>query len=764
MMRGADPATSAARRVAVGYAAVAAAWILSSDALVSATGGSVTGVWGSIARGLAFVAVTALVLHRLVAAMYRRYEARAQPLGERAQMQAALFNHSPEAMWVHDPETLEILEVNDTMVRRCGRGRDELLRMRTTDLGPGPEAGGALRPPAGGDDAPSLQVHYGPDGDHRLVEVVVRPVEWHGTMATLAVGRDVTAQKRDEDALRSSERRLAGVLASMQEMAFSIDLTTGRIEYLNEVAADVLGREPSDLFMSLSEFRDVILEEDRDLYRRAVREVVEDGWAETELRVRQPDGGIRTLHISGRGVIGPSGNVEQIDGVAIDMTHRQALVELVEHQRSFDQLTGLPNRLSFVTAMNAALAGGAEQTSGMPFVALFDLDRFAAVNQSAGHHAGDAVLVAVAERITSVLSPGMLAARVGGDEFAVFCPAGVATVGEVVERLQEAVDDVFQVGGYEFRITMSVGLAEAEDRQDAEEMLRDAHVAMSAAKERAAGVEYFHPAYRSVITEQVRIEGELRGALSGGGLVVVYQPQVSLQSDRIIGVEALVRWDHPVRGLVAAREFILAAERSNMIGEIGQQVLDQVCEQAVAWRERHGDLAPRIWLNLSRRELDTPGIATRILKRLAERHVDPSSVGVEVTETAFVADSRPAALALRELADGGVGVALDDFGTGWSSLQTLKAFPLQILKIDRSFITRVGRSVQDTQITKAVIGMARGLSLLALAEGVETVEQLAELRRLGCDQVQGHLLGRPAPAATIDEILEMGGKPTVFLR
>jgi diguanylate cyclase (GGDEF)-like protein/PAS domain S-box-containing protein len=752
--------------VAGGYAFVAALWILLSDTAFAVLGAPAESTLANIAKGLLFVAVTALVLYRLVRAMYRRQHDLNAELARHVEVQATLFNHSPEAMWVYDPDSLAILEVNDTMLRRSGRSREELIGLPTTDLGP--SAGGdhmVQRAASGPYEAePTLWLHFGPQGEHRWVEVVTHTVEWNGSFAMLALSRDITAQKRAEDALRSSERRLAGVLGSMQEMAFSIDLSSGHIDYLNDAVAKVLGRDMSDLVHTLDAFEAIVHPDDLETYRNAMRETVTAGWADVEFRIVDLDDGERTLHVRVRGMVGPSGRVEHVDGVAVDMTHRHALVEMVEHQRSFDLLTGLPNRLSLVAAMDAALAGGAAESASGGFVALFDLDRFATINQSAGHHVGDAVLVAVAERVTATLRPGMVAARVGGDEFAVFCPMGVATSEELVDALRDAVDDVFTVGDYEFFLTTSIGVAEATVGLDAEGMLRDAHVAMTQAKDHIEGVEYFHPAYRSLVTDQVRIERELRDALAGDQLVVVFQPQVSLQTDRIVGVEALVRWAHPVRGLVAAAEFIEAAERSHVIHDIGRRVLDLSCMQAVEWSDRYGSAAPRIWVNLSRRELDAPGLVSRFLATVSAHRLDRSAIGVEVTETAFVADSGRVAATLRELSDAGIGLALDDFGTGWSSLQSLKAFPLEMVKIDRSFTRHVGESVDDTQICKAVIGMAKGMSMLSLAEGVESSSQLAELRRMGCDQAQGHLLGRPSSAEQIEELLDTGGKPTVFLR
>ncbi|MDZ7678070.1 MAG: EAL domain-containing protein [Acidimicrobiales bacterium] len=717
-MGGPDRASAAARSIALIYVAIASVWILLSDAVFGVVGDPLSSVWGNIVKGLGFVAVSGYILYHLIVGMYRRMNRLDEELASQTELQAALFNLSPEAMWVYDPETLELLEVNDTMVRRYGRRREELLSLRTTDLGPMPGSDRIVHFVSGGDrrSEPSLLLHFGPHGEHRWVEVVAHPIEWHGRVAMLALSRDITAQKRAEDALRASERRLAGVLTSMQEMAFSIDLITGRIAYLNEVAGEVLGRDPRDLFVTVDDFSRFVHDEDRDIYYQAMRDVVTEGWIDTEFRIEQPDGSPRTLHIRARGVVGPSGRVEQVDGVGVDMTHREELDELVEHQRSFDHLTGLPNRLAFVAAVDAVLAGGSTETQP-PVVALFDLDRFGAVNQSAGHHAGDAVLLAVAERVTAVLSPGMMAARVGGDEFAVFSPPGTMAADELVTLLQNAVDGVFTIDDYEFFVTMSVGLAESDEARDAENMLRDAHLAMTAAKARAGGVEYFHPAHRALVTEQVKVEGELRRAVADGELRAVYQPLVSLSTDRVVGVEVLARWQHPQRGLVPAAEFIEVAERSGLIIDLGAEILDQACRQAADWRRRYGTAAPRVWVNLSRRELDTDDVATRVAKAIAAHGLPPSAVGIEVTETAFVADMGPGVAAMEELAAAGVELALDDFGTGWSSLQTLKSFPLSVVKIDRSFVANVGESEEDAQIIKAVIGMAKGMSLTTLAEG-----------------------------------------------
>src|SRR5690606_5497525 len=334
----------------------------------------------------------------------------------------------------------------------------------------------------------------------------------------------------------------------------------------------------------------------------------------------------------------------------------------------------------------------------------------------AGHSAGDALLVAVAQRMEAVLEPGMLAARVGGDEFALFCPGGMASSSDIGTRLRRAVEGPFLVDDYEFWVSMSVGLAEAEPGDTAEDLIRDAHLATSAAKARVTGIELFEPMYRSLAVDRVRLEGDLRRALADGLLFAVFQPEVDLRTGRVVAVEALVRWHHPARGLVPAREFVGEAERSNLVVELGGLMIEQAALQAAAWEQRYGDAAPVVWVNLSRREVDDPAVVDRVLGAIERAGASPAMLGLEITETAFVADVDEARRVLSRLNEAGVGLALDDFGTGWSSLTSLRSFPVSAVKVDQSFVANVDVEVGDRQIVAAIVGMAQGLSLQTIAE------------------------------------------------
>lgn len=756
-------ARRAALQVSVAFWFASVLWILLSDVVLESLFGISFDGWTDVAKGIAFLTGVAVAIFVYLRRHVTRETTLLDQLAHQADMEAELFQASPDAMWVYDPVTLEILEVNDMMVEVYGRSREELLRCTVPDLSPPTDRSTVERVVRDlrerGD--PHTWLIVDAKGANRFVEVTSNAVVRDGRQARLAVGRDVTDHRQTEEALKASERRLAGVLTSMQEMAFTLDVERGEISFLNDVASELLGRSVDDLSMPVDEFVAMVASGDRSVLRAALDEVGTRGWASVEVRFHPPSGGERILGMRSRVVVGDDGDVTQIDGVAVDLTRRTELEDLVAHQQAFDQLTGLPVRTSFLATVDASLAVTAG-VSPRPVVAMFDLDRFADVNESAGHSAGDKLLVAVAQRMGAVIEPGMIAARVGGDEFALFCPGGMASSSDIGTRLRNAVEGPFLVDTWEYFVSMSVGLAEAQPGDTAEDVIRDAHLAMSAAKARTTGIELFEPGHRSLAIDRVRLDGELRRAVIDDQLVAVYQPEIDLQTRRIVAVEALVRWLHPSRGLVGAAEFVGEAERSNLVADLGDLMLAQSFAQAATWRERYGAAAPVVWVNLSRRELDDPGVVDRILTAVDCAGVPLDAIGIEITETAFVAEAGEAIRSVRRLADAGLALALDDFGTGWSSIQSLRSFPLTTVKIDQSFVQNVASELRDRQIVAAIIGMAKGLSLQSLAEGVETTAQLDVLTSLGCDIAQGYLLGRPGSAAEIEQVLDAGGVPAAL--
>ena len=444
--------------------------------------------------------------------------------------------------------------------------------------------------------------------------------------------------------------------------------------------------------------------------------------------------------------------------------------EQIAHQATHDALTGLANRVLFRDRLELALAR-AERHGSIAAPLFLDLDRFKDVNDTLGHGAGDKLLRAVSDRlrvalratdtVTFIGNEEFTLARFGGDEFVVLCEelasedAGV----RVAERIQEALRDPFVVERHEHLVTASIGivLARGTDR-DADGLVRDADIAMDRAKQRGPGNwEIFDEALRTRALERVAMERALRHAIETGELRLHYQPIVALDGGTLQSVEALVRWERPGRGLVPPGEFIPIAEESALILQIGAWTLREACEQASRWRARFGDRAPLpVSVNVSARQLAQPELPEIIRRVLADTGVSPGDLAIEVTETALIEDSSVPATSLRQLKALGVKILLDDFGTGYSSLSHLQRFPIDALKIDRSFVMHIGTGEDNRAIVRAIAAMASALGLEVVAEGVETAEQATEAQALGCGLAQGYYFARPAPAAEIEQLILRG--------
>ncbi|MFI5930789.1 putative bifunctional diguanylate cyclase/phosphodiesterase [Actinoplanes sp. NPDC051494] len=396
-----------------------------------------------------------------------------------------------------------------------------------------------------------------------------------------------------------------------------------------------------------------------------------------------------------------------------------------------DPLTGLPNRRVFEERLAAA---------GSPRVAMLDLNGFKDVNDRFGHPVGDRLLELVAGRLAGAMGAGDLVARMGGDEFAVLV---AGDLGGAVERLSACFDRPVEVDGHDLLIGTSIGSADGTGTGDPGEVLRRADIAMYAAKHDGVRHRPYLPELDVVAGEQARLGAELRTALDTGQFRVVYQPIVSLPDGRIVSVEALVRWEHPERGFVSPADFIPVAEQNGLIVELGAWILKTACAQAVMWRTTYGDQAPeRMSVNVSARQLAEPGFPGLVAEVLAWSGLGARHLIVEVTETAVFGGGQ-AVQAVKDLHELGVRIALDDFGTGHSSLGLLQTIPVDVLKVDKSFVDSITMAGRHAVIATALIQVSNGLGLLAVAEGVETAEQAAELHRLGYRLAQGYHFGRP---------------------
>ncbi len=427
------------------------------------------------------------------------------------------------------------------------------------------------------------------------------------------------------------------------------------------------------------------------------------------------------------------------------------------HQAFHDSLTGLPNRVLLLDRLEHALdrAGRYRNRNAVLFL---DLDGFKIVNDSLGHQVGDQLLVAVAERLRVYSRPEDTIARLGGDEFAFLLEdiADQSDVARIAQRLTDALRAPFTVSGREVYVTASVGIVVSEPGEDdAARLLRDADVAMYRAKAKGkARYEVFDARMGADALRRLEAEEELRGAIERQELRVYYQPRVELASGDIVGMEALVRWDHPRRGLLSPSEFIPLAEETGMILPIGRWVLAEACSQARAWQDRYpGPPGLLMSVNLSVRQFQHPELVEEIEQILRETGLAAGSLKLEITESVVMEDADANIVTLRKLDALGVRLEIDDFGTGYSSLGYLKRFPVDVLKIDRSFVAGLGRDPEDTAIVRAVISLAHTLGLAVTAEGIETAEQLVHLREMGCELGQGYFFSQPLPSAAVGGLL-----------
>ncbi len=430
----------------------------------------------------------------------------------------------------------------------------------------------------------------------------------------------------------------------------------------------------------------------------------------------------------------------------------------LSHQASHDALTRLANRDLFSQRIAAALAAGPGDAFALLLV---DLDDFKTINDTLGHYVGDTLLAAVARRVQGCVHPQSTVARLGGDEFAVLLPNACTDAADsVAERLLDSLTRPLVVDGYRLLVRASIGIAVARPGDGPGTLLRNADIAMYAAKERGKGsfVRYT-PGMAAEILEHARLGTELRQALDNSELSLLYQPIVRLTDRRIIGAEALVRWRHPVRGLVPPAEFIPAAERTGLIVQLGHWALREACRQKAVWSRAYGVDAPStVGVNVSGRQLAEPGFADQVVDAVNEAGLQPHNLVLEVTETGALT-SRQVLETLRTLHDFGVSVALDDFGTGQSSLALVRTFPVNILKLDKSFVDAITDGGRDAAVAAAVVQMAQAIGLDAVAEGIEREEQADCLVKLGYDLGQGFHLVPPMPAEELEQILSLEALP-----
>jgi diguanylate cyclase (GGDEF)-like protein len=453
--------------------------------------------------------------------------------------------------------------------------------------------------------------------------------------------------------------------------------------------------------------------------------------------------------------------VHAIANLLAQATERNRSEADIRHQALHDPLTGLPNRTLFVDRLAVALAQ-ARRREAWVAVLFLDVDNFKLVNDSLGHSAGDDLLLKLSARLDESLRAGDTMARFGGDEFVIICGdiSGADEAIAIAERTTTVLSGPFVVGDVEHRVTASIGIAlsQGADRE-AEDLIREADAAMYRAKDRGrGGYEIYDEAMRARATARLGTENQLAHAIENDELRLAYQPIVALDSGETVGVEALVRWHHPQRGVVAPLDFIPIAEDTGLIVPIGEWVLAQACRQAAEWRQGRPDAPPLFMsVNLSARQVAQPDLAQVVADILRDSAMEPGRLRLELTESSLMEDPDAALATMNELRDLGVKLVLDDFGTGYSSLAYVQRFPIAVLKVDRSFVANLGEESPGAAIVAAVVNMAHGLQVEVVAEGVETSTQATALRALGCQYAQGYLYGRPMPAEEMLPLLAAAG-------
>lgn len=574
----------------------------------------------------------------------------------------------------------------------------------------------------------------------------------------VASARAQTERQRAEESLRASEHRLRAIVSNSADGIITID-DRGIIESFNPAAERMFGYPASDVIgRNVSA---LMPEPDRSHHDGYLQRYIQTrhgriiGMGPREVVGRRKDGStfsmdlaVSEMHVDGLRFI----------GIVRDISERKQAEERLKYFAHFDPLTTLPNRLLFQDRLAQSVINAARHNRVVG-VMFLDLDRFKTINDTLGHHVGDAILKAVAERLNRCVREGDTIARLGGDEYAIVLAdmAHAEDAASVARRILQEFSQPFQAERHELYTTVSIGITlYPTDDDRVEQLLKNADTAMYRAKEIGRNTYQFYTAdMNDKAVERLDLETHLRRAQRCGEFSLYYQPQVELSTGRIVGVEALIRWLHPDRGMIPPAKFIPVAEETGLIVSIGEWVLRTAVAQAKAWRDA-GLPATRVSVNVSPRQFHQPEFPATVARLLHEAGLPSHCLEVEVTESLLVEHQPTVVARFAELRELGVHFSIDDFGTGYSSLSYLKRFPIHTLKIDRSFVTNITADTDDAAIASAIVSLAHNLRLRVVAEGVETEAQASFLCTVGCDTGQGYLYSRPLPASDMEALLRRG--------
>lgn len=589
------------------------------------------------------------------------------------------------------------------------------------------------------------------DGTEFHIEFSLSAVKNKGRSYAIGIVRDITKRKKSTEALWRLQK-------AVETMHIGVTITDleGKILSINQADAAMHGYTVEELIG-----KDANIFAPPEVRKRIEFEQMKaiKCWTRESTNIRK-DGSIFPVRLVSDVVLDDEGVPLGVVTACEDITERREAEEKIKYMAYYDPLTGLPNRILFNDRLSLSLlhAHRYKQKLGVVFL---DLDRFKNINDTLGHSIGDLLLKAVGERLTGFLREDDTVSRHGGDEFTILLPDVnyVQDAAKVALKIINVLSKVFIIEGHEIFITTSIGISVfPSDGDDAETLVKSADIAMYAAKEQGRNnYQFFTAAMNAVVFERMTLENSLRKAIEREEFLLHYQPKVDIKTGRIIGMEALLRWQHPELGLVYPSHFITVAEETGIIVPIGERVLWVACKQNKAWQK--AGLPPlRIGVNLSAKQFHQKNIVKMIVAVLNNTGLEPRWLELEITESIIMQDIKHATFMLSELHNMGIQITIDDFGTGYSSFSYLKGFPIDTLKIDRSFLSDITTNPDDAAIVNAIIAMVHSLKLKVIAEGVETEEQLAFLRSYQCDEMQGNLFSPPVSAEEFTKILNEENK------